>query len=960
MTMTSEKVSVVYQGDGSTTVFPLVRDASPIIFDQNADITVQLIEADGQIITQVETTNYTLTGAGSRDVAGEVTMLVAPAADQKLAIFRAQIFTQDLDLIQGGSLDPETLEAVLDSLVQYSGENKDALARTPKLAQGTSTLAPTFPEPEADKAIAWDEDGVDLVNRDAATWITGNGPPPDVLGNNGDMYLDVLTNDVYGPKTGGVWGGIVANIEGDVGPQGEQGEQGEQGVDGRTVLNGVGAPSDALGIDGDFYIDTAVFDIYGPKAGGTWPAPVTLVGPQGPQGDQGEQGPPGADGVIGQDGLDGIDAGFPFVFDNATAMVDPGAGELRFNSGTAAGTTQIAISDTAGGTGNADVGAYLTSLGQGTGNIKSQLLIRRRDAQENYAVFNVTAASDNGVFHVLDVTFVDSDGAFVNGADLSFASVPAGDEGPAGPGGGDVIGPGSATPNALVRFDGGTGTTVKNSGIIVDDDNAMTGVGRFSSISIDANSTQEVAQFNNNTIAFTTSSGAFTLRNITTDVFLAITGSNNAAFGGNLRLFGDNAGAQSNDIEFRSNGDIRARWDESELRWDFFGTELFQMSNLIRGIADGTMFISGGSATGAGGNIVLRGESQVGEANDILFRSGTVIRAQWDNSNLRWDFFGNELRSVSAIQRGLTNGSLFLGGDQASTQGANIILFGSDASLGDNQNKIEFRQGAADKLVWDANVGAAGQWDFQNQPVTGVNTFVLRNNNAIRAEINDSDLTISGGNGKSVGANHVMYGSAEANQANDHEFRTGATVRLRWDNSILLWDYLGHGLSGVPRIFMSDGPSIRAGTGSPEGAQFGAVGSIFMRFDGDEGTAFYVKRSQGGTVNGWGAVDGEIAGQNVIAGGTHTLLLSDAGKLIRMTSAAVNTVTVPNNATTAFPVNTEIAIAQYGTGQTSIAPAAGVTLNSEGGNRNIRAQFTAASLIKVATDEWLLVGALVA
>lgn len=53
---------------------------------------------------------------------------------------------------------------------------------------------------------------------------------------------------------------------------------GLQGPRGRGVLNGVGAPSNSLGIDGEFYIDTNLNKIYGPKANGAWPEPVNLGG----------------------------------------------------------------------------------------------------------------------------------------------------------------------------------------------------------------------------------------------------------------------------------------------------------------------------------------------------------------------------------------------------------------------------------------------------------------------------------------------------------------------------------------------------------------------------------------------------------------------------------------------------------------------------------------------------------
>jgi hypothetical protein len=60
-----------------------------------------------------------------------------------------------------------------------------------------------------------------------------------------------------------------------------KGDQGNPGTNGRTLLSGSGAPSNALGADGDFYIDTVAFNIYGPKASGAWAGGTSLVGPAG-------------------------------------------------------------------------------------------------------------------------------------------------------------------------------------------------------------------------------------------------------------------------------------------------------------------------------------------------------------------------------------------------------------------------------------------------------------------------------------------------------------------------------------------------------------------------------------------------------------------------------------------------------------------------------------------------------
>lgn len=89
---------------------------------------------------------------------------------------------------------------------------------------------------------------------------------------------------------------------------------------------------------------------------------------------------------------------------------------------------------------------------------------------------------------------------------------------------------------------------------------------------------------------------------------------------------------------------------------------------------------------------------------------------------------------------------------------------------------------------------------------------------------------------------------------------------------------------------------------------------------------------------------------------SYTLVLTDANKVIEMNKATGNTLTVPANSTAAFDVGTLIELFQYGAGQTTVAAAGGVTIRSSGGKLKLTGQYSAASLRKVATDEWALVG----
>jgi hypothetical protein len=78
-----------------------------------------------------------------------------------------------------------------------------------------------------------------------------------------------------------------------------------------TILSGVGAPSNAVGIDGDFYIDTKNLNIYGPKMKKKWPKAVSLKGSDGSNGTDGKSGSDGktitnASTVAGPVGVQGF------------------------------------------------------------------------------------------------------------------------------------------------------------------------------------------------------------------------------------------------------------------------------------------------------------------------------------------------------------------------------------------------------------------------------------------------------------------------------------------------------------------------------------------------------------------------------------------------------------------------------------------------------------------------------
>ena len=75
---------------------------------------------------------------------------------------------------------------------------------------------------------------------------------------------------------------------------------------GGSLLSGSGAPSSGQGNNGDYFLRTDSWCLYGPKASGAWPGSCTpLIGPQGAAGAQGPAGPTGPTGPQGPMGPTG-------------------------------------------------------------------------------------------------------------------------------------------------------------------------------------------------------------------------------------------------------------------------------------------------------------------------------------------------------------------------------------------------------------------------------------------------------------------------------------------------------------------------------------------------------------------------------------------------------------------------------------------------------------------------------
>jgi hypothetical protein len=86
---------------------------------------------------------------------------------------------------------------------------------------------------------------------------------------------------------------------------------------------------------------------------------------------------------------------------------------------------------------------------------------------------------------------------------------------------------------------------------------------------------------------------------------------------------------------------------------------------------------------------------------------------------------------------------------------------------------------------------------------------------------------------------------------------------------------------------------------------------------------------------------------------SYTLVLSDADKLVEMNVGSANNLTVPAST---FSAGTQILLAQYGAGQTTVVAGSGMTIRSNGAKLKLNAQYSGATLVFVSGTEAYLFG----
>lgn len=181
--------------------------------------------------------------------------------------------------------------------------------------------------------------------------------------------------------------------------------------------------------------------------------------------------------------------------------------------------------------------------------------------------------------------------------------------------------------------------------------------------------------------------------------------------------------------------------------------------------------------------------------------------------------------------------------------------------------------------------------------------------------------------------NNNESGAPSQNAGLEIERGTSSNVLLRWNESSDKWELTNDGSTYANIVAVGDSSVITSAM---------IVDGTIVNSD----------------ISSTASIDRNKLADTTISTKTasYTLVLTDKNTLIEtnVTSSA-NTITVPTNASVAFPVGSQIQIAQYGTGKTQVIGSSGVTINATPG-AYLRARYSSATLVKRATDEWYLFG----
>lgn len=126
-----------------------------------------------------------------------------------------------------------------------------------------------------------------------------------------------------------------------------------------------------------------------------------------------------------------MNAGIPWEYNSSTTIENPGTEKFRMNNAAKASVTQMAIRENFI-KGGGDASEFVESWDDSTSTVKGVLVMRKKGAPTNFAVYQISSLTDEGEWAKVNVTHVASGGAWSSGDVVQFDFYRTGDAGKEG------------------------------------------------------------------------------------------------------------------------------------------------------------------------------------------------------------------------------------------------------------------------------------------------------------------------------------------------------------------------------------------------------------------------------------------------------------------------------------------------------------------------------------------------
>lgn len=266
----------------------------------------------------------------------------------------------------------------------------------------------------------------------------------------GEPSEEAIVVQTYTAKTGEAIDAEFFFTAFEIGKEGNTivGPEGKEGPTHKTLYHGEGEPPAELGEVDDFYIDTEVWKIYGPKTEEGWGEGVSVVGPQGEKGEPGEPGPAGEKGAEGKEGPAGKEgpkgatgevgpkgetgaegrwAGLHYTWLTNTEVSDPGSGKAKRSNTNSA--LRISETDRDGNS----VAAFLAAWDDSTSATKGTIIVRQVGSPKRFRILKITGAlTDEGAWDSIPTELIAEGEALENEKEVVIEWLRTGDRGEQG------------------------------------------------------------------------------------------------------------------------------------------------------------------------------------------------------------------------------------------------------------------------------------------------------------------------------------------------------------------------------------------------------------------------------------------------------------------------------------------------------------------------------------------------